>query len=401
MAQKKITSPGGLEVRGSPFKSARLSPKAALGAVATLSLILGFIVINISDEAPKAKAKESAKATLQPALSEAKSLTMNVPDIADSSKQVAVPTLPAAAAPSPPLLAKTEDRTSAKTVANEEDKARLAGTEVPGFSTAAFDNSSSAFSARDGGAVESAGVRDAMGVANALVNGAGNNSEESDPNRQREKLAFLNQSRASGYLDSSVTPPRSPYELKTGVVIPGVLLSELNSDLPGEIVAQVARNVYDTATGNHVLIPQGTRLFGHYDSNVAFGQGRLLVSWQRLIFPDASTLELDGMGGYDRAGNSGFAGKVNNHYGRIFGWSLLTSVIAAGYQISQPQQDSTLTPLSDQQVAAGAVGQQMAQLGQEIARRNLRVQPTIQIPKGYRLHVMVNKDIEFPGAWQR
>ena len=119
-------------------------------------------------------------------------------------------------------------------------------------------------------------------------------ADEPDLNRQLEKLAFLKESRESGYLQRELTAPRSAFELKTGTVIPSVLLSELNSDLPGEIVAQVAQNVYDTASGNHLLIPQGTKVFGHYDSRVAFGQGRLLVSWQRLIFPDASILELDG-----------------------------------------------------------------------------------------------------------
>ena len=105
------------------------------------------------------------------------------------------------------------------------------------------------------------------------------------------------------------------------------------------------------------------------------------------------------MSGHDEAGNAGFADQVNNHYGRIFGWGLLTSVLSAGYQLSQPQQNNLLVPPSNQQVAAASVGQQMAQLGAEMAKRNMQVQPTIEIRKGYRLNVMVNKDVVFPGSY--
>jgi type IV secretion system protein VirB10 len=116
-----------------------------------------------------------------------------------------------------------------------------------------------------------------------------------------------------------------------------------------------------------------------------------------LIYPNAATLELGGMSGHDESGNAGLADHVNNHYGRIFGWGLITSVLSAGYQLSQPQQNNLLVPPSNQQVAA--VGQQMALLGAEIAKRNMQVQPTIEIRKGYRLNVMVNKDVVFPGSY--
>jgi type IV secretion system protein VirB10 len=222
---------------------------------------------------------------------------------------------------------------------------------------------------------------------------------ESDPNHQSEKLAFLQKSQRSAYLGNRLEAPVSPYELKTGTVIPSLMIGTINSDLPGEIVAQVAQNVYDSATGKYLLIPQGSKLFGHYDARVAFGQERVLVSWQRLIFPNSYTLELDGMGGYDQEGKSGFGDRVDHHYGRVFGWGLVTSVLSAGFQLSQPQQANSLVP-SNGQVAAAAVGQQMAQLGAQIASRNMQVQPTIEIRKGYRMNVMVNKDIVFPGSYQ-
>lgn len=398
MAAKTPPSPDGLSVRGAPLTSARLSPKAALGAVGILAAMLGFIIVNVSQEKPKASPQELEATELQPALGAAKTLTMDVPDIADTSKPVAVPELPARSTLPPPIT-RSEQRAAKPSGTSSEELARMAGTEIATF--ASSEISQSVPSAGSSANVSSLGQpsRAALNAVSALA-AEGDPANEPDLNRQLEKLAFLKERRESAYLERQLAAPRSPFEIKTGTVIPGVLLTGLNSDLPGEIVAQVAQNVYDTASGNHLLIPQGTKLFGHYDSKVAFGQARLLVSWQRLVFPDASTLELDGMGGYDRGGNAGFAGKVNNHYGRLFGFALLTSAISAGYQISQPDRNSTLAPLSEQQIAAAAVGQQMAQLGTEIARRNMRVQPTITVEKGYRLHVMVNKDIAFPGSYR-
>jgi len=395
MAGKKNSSPEGLEIRSAPLASARLSRKAALAAIGVGAVVLGFIIISVSKEPQQAASSKQAEAPqLQPALNAAKELTSDVPDIADTSKPVVVPELPVT--PTKPPLTSTVTRRSSSSGPSREEQARLAGTEVTSF---AVDDAASSAGDVLADNVSSL-AQQAGGPLGAAAEAFAPGDNEPDLNRQQDKRAFLNESRKSRYIGNEIVPPRSPYELKTGTVIPGVLLSELNSDLPGEIVAQVAQNVYDTASGNHLLIPQGTKLFGQYDSGVAFGQSRLLVRWQRLIFPDASTLELDGMSGNDRGGMSGFAGKVNNHYGRIFGWALLTSVISAGYEISQPDRNNNVGQLTDREIASAAVGQQMAQLGTEIARRNLRVQPTIEIHKGYRMHVMVNQDIEFPGTYR-
>lgn len=393
MADKKVQSPDSLQIRGTPMASARLSKKAALGAVALGAVVLGFIIINVSKPKQKSASRAAEAPLLEPAQSAAKTLTADVPDLVTAAKPADVPVLPALPASPPPRFASSSNIPRERPREDNSDLARLAGTEIPGFSRSASRRPSSAASAAQSDRAER-GVSGEPGFLNTAQTGT------PDLNRQAEKQAFLERARPAEYLQRERTAPLSPFEIKTGTVIPSVLISEVNSDLPGEIIAQVAQNVYDTSSGNHLLIPQGTKLYGHYDSQVSFGQGRLLVSWQRLIYPDASTLELEGMGGYDRAGNAGFKGKVNNHYGRIFGFALLTSIISAGYQISQPQQNSTLTPLSNQQIAAGAVGQQMADLGVEMARRNMQVQPTIKIRKGYRLHVMVNKDVVFPDTYQ-
>lgn len=403
MSTNTPSSPDGLQLRGAPLTSARLSRKAAMVAVAVLAAISAVIIMNVSKEPPEKSAQEEApQKVLQPALNAAKTLTNDVPDDLSASEPIREPPpLPASApASSPPPVAAPvkRERTS-------EDEARLADTAVATFGDSTADSvrrvtdaAGAAVDVRSGDSERSRTT--ALRDANGLVDTDEQLAAEPDLNRQAQKLAFREQKHRSAYLDARLTPPLNPFELKTGAVIPSVLVSAINSDLPGEIIAQVSQNVYDSATGRHVLVPQGAKLFGRYDSQVAFGQERLLVTWQRLIFPNGHTLELDGMPGHDQGGQSGLADRVNNHYGRIFGFGLLTSVLSAGYQLSQPQQETTLDVPSNQQVAAAAVGQQMAQLGIEIARRNLRVQPTIEVRKGYRLTVMVNKDVVFPGAYR-
>jgi type IV secretory pathway VirB10-like protein len=414
VAEKTIASPDGLQLRGSPLASARLSKRAALAAIAVLAVILGVIIMNVSKEKPnKAPDETNAKKDLEPALNAARSLTKDVPDV------IAEP--PPARAPAPALP--PAPASGAPRVRNSEEDARLADTAVPKFAkgeSTVMRPAVAGWSAENPSPGEGAGVPsqgDAGGVAGVgsgagspnggdvglggnVSGGGGLARAAQDLNRQDQKLGFQRtRHQGSYYLNNKVTAPLSPFELKTGTVIPGVLIGSMNSDLPGEIIAQVSRNVYDTASGNHLLIPQGTRLFGHYDSNVTFGQGRLLVSWDRLIFPNAYTLDLDGMSGHDEGGSAGYADRVNEHYARIFGAALLTSVLAAGYQLSQPQQSSLLATQSNGQVIAGAVGQQVATVGTAIAQRNLQVQPTIEIRKGYRMNVMVNKDIVFAGDY--
>jgi type IV secretion system protein VirB10 len=211
---------------------------------------------------------------------------------------------------------------------------------------------------------------------------------------QGSKAAFLTKDRAPGYLLSARQAPISKYELKTGSVIPAVLITGINSDLPGEILAQVSQNVYDSASGNFLLIPQGTKLYGTYDSRIVFGQKRVLQVWTRLIFPDGSTLNLQNMSGVDQPGYSGFTDKVNNHYVQLFGSALLLSLFSAGIQLSQPASTAGpyATPTAGQTIAA-SVGQEMGQVGTQLMQRQMNVQPTLIIRPGYKFNVMVNKDI--------
>jgi type IV secretion system protein VirB10 len=227
--------------------------------------------------------------------------------------------------------------------------------------------------------------------------------DRDDQNMQATKEAFLSRARASqaeDYLKSTRTAPLSRFEIKAGWEIPAVLEQALNSDLPGELKALVSSNVYDTASGRYLLIPQGARVVGVYNSRIGYGQDGVQVIWDRIIYPDASSLDLSGMVGQDAHGFSGFRETVDHHYKRLVGFAVLTSLFAAASEISQNQSRSVLTYPTPAQVAGSAVGQQASELGAQVTRRNLNVQPTIKVSVGYRFNVRVNRDIVFDSPYQ-
>ena len=199
----------------------------------------------------------------------------------------------------------------------------------------------------------------------------------------------------SEYLGRERNPALGRYEVKAGWLIPAVLEQQLNSDLPGFIRALVRENVYDTVSGKFILIPAGSTLVGIYNSHVGYGQKALQAVWRRVIFPDGSSLSLGGFEGDDGEGAAGFRDQVDSHWGRIFSGALLTSLFAAGIEISQGQNSSVLTQPSYGQQIGQAVGQQVGQVGVEVTRRNLNIQPTIIVRPGYRFFVRVEKDLLF------
>ena len=215
--------------------------------------------------------------------------------------------------------------------------------------------------------------------------------------------SFSNQSRDDRWAleNPAITKP-SPYMLRAGAtVMPATLISGINSDLPGQVQAQVSQDIYDTATGKYLLIPQGTRLVGQYSSDVAYGQERVLMAWQRLIFPDGRALDLGAMPGADSAGYAGFADKVNTHFFRAIGSAFLMSGVIAAVNLSQDRsgsRDSNNQRSSD--ALSEALGQTMGQTLMQFLQKNLNVAPTIEIRPGYRLNVMVTKDINFPGPYK-
>ncbi len=231
--------------------------------------------------------------------------------------------------------------------------------------------------------------------------GAAQPSAYNQQNMQPQKTAFLNQASTqnSDYLNQAVQSPVSPYEVQAGSIIPAELVTGIDSDLPGQILAIVRENVYDTPTGNNLLIPQGSKLVGAYDSQVAYGQTRVLMAWSRIIFPNGSSLDLEGMPGVDLSGMAGLHDLVDEHYTRIFGSALLFSLFGALGQLSQPQQSTTNGALTNQQIIAASIGQEFSQTGAQLAQKNINIQPTIEIRPGDLFNVFVTKDVVFPGAY--
>lgn len=219
-------------------------------------------------------------------------------------------------------------------------------------------------------------------------------SARDEANRQDDKLAFADRNRESDFqLHARVQQPQSPYTLFAGTILPCVLTQGINSDLPGQIGCMISQNVYDTVTGRHLLLPQGTKVIGTYDSRIAYGQERVLVVWTRLLRPDGSTLSLEGMPGIDLSGYAGLTGHVNNHYGRLLTGVVLGSLLGASSQIAVGA--NSQNPGFAQLAIQGA-GQNINEAGQQITRKNLNIQPTIEVPPGGRLNIFATKDLILP-----
>ncbi|MDX2164242.1 MAG: TrbI/VirB10 family protein, partial [Gammaproteobacteria bacterium] len=177
---------------------------------------------------------------------------------------------------------------------------------------------------------------------------------------------------------------------------PATLITGINSDLPGQIIAQVTENVYDSISGNNLLIPQGTKVIGVYDSKITYGQERVLVAWKRLLLPSGKSLDLDGMPGIDMSGYAGFNDEVDNHYAKIFGSVILMSFLSAGAQLSQPQNTNNQnTQPTVNQMLAQSLGTNIANTGNMITQKNLNIQPTLEIKPGYQFDISVAKDVVF------
>ncbi len=211
-------------------------------------------------------------------------------------------------------------------------------------------------------------------------------------NGQNQKQKFVQKTKQTD--SNNIQRPQSPYEVKSGTIIPISLITGINSDLPGDIIGQVRENVYDTVTGNYLLVPQGSKLIARYDSMVSFGQERVLVCWDRLLRPDGSSIDLDCSPGVDLSGYSGFSDKVDHHWLRVASGVVLSSLLAATSTQSQGniQGENPTWP----QVFASKTGETINNVGQQITRKNLNIQPTITIRPGYSVSVLVNQDLTIP-----
>jgi type IV secretion system protein VirB10 len=206
---------------------------------------------------------------------------------------------------------------------------------------------------------------------------------------QDHKLAFLN-----GDADRRTTspdrvqPPASPYVLQAGSVIPASLTTGLRSDLPGEVTAQVTDDVYDSPTGKILLIPQGARLIGQYDAQIAFGQSRALLVWNRVIMPNGTSIVLERQPGTDTEGYAGLEDEVDNHWGMLFKAAFLSTILSVGAEAGTSDSENNLA----QAIRQGA-SQSLNQAGEQVVSRSLNIQPTITIRPGFPVRVLVTHDL--------
>ncbi len=209
-----------------------------------------------------------------------------------------------------------------------------------------------------------------------------NNSTEKEENKKRSEVR----------LNQEVIEHPSPNTLMAGTLIPGVMLTGVNSDLPGRIIGQVSNDVFDTVSGRLKLIPMGTKVIGEYDNKIIFGQERVLIVWNRLIFPDGKSISLEGMSGADLAGQSGLSDRVDNHYGKLLTGVVLSTLLSTGAQLSEGRTFNNVNP-SFSELATQGAARNINDVGQQITRRNLNIQPTLIISPGHRFNVFVHKDM--------
>lgn len=210
-----------------------------------------------------------------------------------------------------------------------------------------------------------------------------------DQNGQVHKQAFLNAEVDDAiYSSQTLQEPVSPFQLMAGTIISASLVTGLNSDLPGKVIAQVTSNVFDTATGQFLLVPQGSRLIGSYDSQISFGQDRALIVWQRIIMPDGTSIVFDNLPATDTAGYAGLKDKVDFHSWRLLKGVALSTLLGLGTELTFGEEESDLV------TALRSSGQESAnRVGQSLTERNLDIQPTITIRPGWPFRIIVHKDI--------
>jgi type IV secretion system protein VirB10 len=240
------------------------------------------------------------------------------------------------------------------------------------------------------------GMGNALAAFDPLAAGpASTAAQPADPtatqNRQDQKEAFLKAGSTETRNSGNLQMPASPYQVMAGTVIAAALVTGIKSDLPGDVIATVTEPVYDTATGKFLLIPQGSRILGRYNSQVSYGQSRVQMVWNRIILPDTSSLTLDNLVGTDPAGYAGVEDEVDRHWGRILAGAALTTLLGVGAERAAPENRQD----GNRIIIAGRDGLQdsVNQVGQEMTRRNMNIQPTLTARPGLPVRIIVNKDV--------
>ncbi len=209
------------------------------------------------------------------------------------------------------------------------------------------------------------------------------------PSAQDRQLAFLNQAPDKRTVSPDrVAAPASVNVLQAGAVISAALITGIRSDLPGQITAQVTENIYDSPTGRVLLIPQGTRVIGQYDSGVGFGQRRILLVWNRLIFPNGRSIVLERQPGADAEGYAGLEDGVDYHWGELFKAAALSTLLSVGAEAGSSGQESDIV-----RALRNGASDSISQTGQQIVQRQLNIAPTLTIRPGFPVRVIVTRDL--------
>lgn len=209
------------------------------------------------------------------------------------------------------------------------------------------------------------------------------------PTESERKLAFLNGPVDRRTVSSDrVQAPVSPYVLQAGAVIAAAMITGLRSDLPGQITAQVTENVYDGPTGRTLLIPQGARLVGQYDAQVAFGQSRALLVWTRLIMPNGRSIVLERQPGADPSGYAGLEDEVDNHWGQVFRAALVSTLLSIGSEAGSGSDEDELVSAIRRGSSDG-----VSQVGRQLVGRAANIQPTLTVRPGFPVRVIVTRDL--------
>jgi type IV secretion system protein TrbI len=393
--------PEDLELRAKPAPITRINRKVLFGVVFIgLLFLAGLVIVALNPPRFTAKAPSELYNVDQKAVTDALNKLpssyegLNVPRTMPRAAQGPTATGPAIASPFGVDPATELEQAERARVARLAIQARESGVFFR-LHLKAAPRSDHAGEPRATGEVKSTTAasalqpsdRTAMTVVRRVTTDDDNlGPEQTD---QPHKLAFLTSGLETEiYNRHGLQTPVSSYQLMAGTVISASLVTGLNSDLPGFVIAQVTEHVYDTATGRHLLVPQGTRLVGKYDSVVAFGQERALVVWQRLIFPDGSSIVVDNLPATDTGGYAGLADEVDLHTWKLLKGVALATVLGVGSQLAFGSTDSDLVKALRESTQSTT-----NRAGQRLVERNLNVQPTITVRPGWPLRVIVHKDL--------
>ena len=380
-----------LRVQRPPSRVLKMGP--VFGAIAAILGLGGYAVlasVRKSDEARVTREPTKAPVTLPavPAFIQKAPATPEVPPPPDRALPPAAPAPLRATFDAPPRPDPREQQALQQELARQ---AELVRAEAEARSSGLFFASSAP--------VGSAAAPPPVAQPLAVLPGSGlpgialaQNTDASDPNLQLRKNAFLDNPRAyADYLPTALQHAFSPYEVKATTIIPATLITGINSDLPGPIIAQVREQVFDTVTGQHLLIPQGARLLASYDSMVAWGQERVLMCWNRIIFPNGASINLQCMAAADLKGQAGLTDEVDNHWDRLLAAVGLSTVLSLGAQAAAGN-TTGYQPTLAQQAASNAAAQ-INSAGQAVVQRQINIQPTITVRPGFGVNVLVTKDM--------